>query len=363
MKRLLTVLALGLCVAAGYAQGKAQQVADIRKMYADAKKQIDQNGKNGMAPLDMTIQVNNGTEIDKDFTLDQQSTLTFYFNKYRINSNLDYPDASSCYFITEQWEADGHTRYREFLFDPNEGGLLFAFMKSETHAGFAVETRYYYDGNGKLVDQRHKVNGENVKSGTHTWNDAQSEKDAAHRLIGIFDTMMNPPSKTTAPTAKNTQTTPKADRMKTIRSTYAKAKDMVAKNGKEHEGKDISITVHDQSWGPPMTQQVKFYFDSVNKGDESRNHCYFISEHRHHNRMGPDSYAEYLLAPTSHDLIFSYTKANEEGNTYEWRYYFDENGRCIETKTASDTSDDGRGDKQTVSRYVKLFDAIVDIAL
>lgn len=363
MKRLLTVLALGICIMAGFAQDKTKQVTNIRKMYADAKKQITENGKNGRAPLDMTIQVNDGTEINEDFALDASTTLTFYFNKYRIDSNLDYPDASSCYFIVENWEADGHTRYREFLFDPNEGYLLFAFMKSETHAGFAVETRYYYDGDGKLVDQRHKVNGNNVVPGTHTWNDAQSEKDAAHKLLDVFDMVMNNNAKAIVPITTNKQTMPKTDRIKMIRSTYAKAKDMMAKNGKEHERKDVSITVRDQSWGPPMTQEVKYFFDALKKGDAFVKHCYFISDHRHHNRMGPESYAEYLLAPTDHDLIFSYTKANEEGNTYEWRYYFDENGRCIEAKTAADTADEGRNDKQTVGRYLTIFNAIADITM
>ena len=40
--------------------------------------------------------------------------------------------------------------------------------------------------------------------------------------------------------------------------------------------------------------------------------------------MGPEYYFEYLFAPQSHDLIFSYTNAREEGEKYEWRYYYDE---------------------------------------
>ena len=123
---------------------KETQLKHIREMYAQAKQQIDANGKDGRAPLDMTIRIDNGEAFSDDLVMNDVTELRFFFNKYRINTDLDYPDASACYFITEQWGANGHTRYREVLFDPNEGVLLFSYLKAETHAGFTVETRYYY---------------------------------------------------------------------------------------------------------------------------------------------------------------------------------------------------------------------------
>ena len=71
--------------------------------------------------------------------------------------------------------------------------------------------------------------------------------------------------------------------------------------------------------------------------------------------MGSDIYSEYLFAPHSHHLIFSYTNAKEEGEQNEWRYYFDENGQCIEVKTDSADQDAGKTDQAQVARYLKVF--------
>jgi hypothetical protein len=75
-------------------------------------------------------------------------------------------------------------------------------------------------------------------------------------------------------------------------------------------------------------------------------------------------YSEFLLAPDSHKLIFSFTQTQEEGETYEWRYYYDENGKCIETKVKSvdveDTGDSGVDDKQQFSNYMKVFNMLVN---
>ena len=133
MKQLLLVIFCLLSFQV-QAQNQQEQLQHIRKMYADAKEQIAQNGKNGMAPLDVKVSISDGTQVDEDFFLDDETELTFYFNKYRVNAELDYPDASSCYFVVENWTSHGHLRYREILFDPNEGNLLFCYMRQETDA-------------------------------------------------------------------------------------------------------------------------------------------------------------------------------------------------------------------------------------
>ena len=341
------------------AQTKQEQVSRIRKAYADAKNQMAQNGKNGMAPLDVQIQVSDGTEISENFIIYNETRLTYYFNKYRINTELDYPDASACYFIVENWTADGHTRYREYLFDPNDGYLLFAYMKSETHAGFVVETRYYYDAQGRLIDQKHKVAGHDAEPGTHTWNDEKSEKEQAQSYLEVFETLMNVKYIPSAVGHFGQATSPKAERLKQIRSIYAQAKDKIAKNDKSEEPHDMHIVVRDQTFGPPQTTDVKIYYEPQQIGAVSDHHCYFISEHRHHNNMGSDVYGEYLFAPETHDLIFSYTNAKEEGEQFEWRYYYDENGQCIETKTTADDGDQGVADKQSALRYLQVYTSLL----
>jgi len=359
--RLLTFLvAMACCMAVEAQTTKQQQVSEIRKIYAEAKQQIAENGKDGKAPLDVKITLSNPSEVDEDFVIDDDTELTFYFNKYRVNTSLDYPDASSCYFITENWTSHGHLRYREILFDPNEGYLLFCYMRGETDAGFVVETRYYYDGTGRLVDQKHKVGGQDAGPGTHTWNDETTEKALATDYLRIFDMLMNAKGGNISERARKGMTASKADRMTMIRNTYTKAKQKIDVDSKGEYSRNMQIVIHDQSWGPPSTADLRFYFEPQQRGDASYNHCYCISEHRHHNNMGPDRYAEYLFAPSSHDLIFSYCRAVEEGEKSEWRYYYDANGNCIEVITNAADNDKGRADKLAASRYLDVFNAMAN---
>ena len=350
------------------AQSKQERLGHIRKMYAEAKEQIAQNGKDGRAPLDIKILINDGTAFSDDFVMNDVTELHFYFNKYRINSDLDYPDASSCYFITQKWGANGHTRYREILFDTNDGVLLFSYMKAETHAGFVVETRYYYDGEGHLIDEKHKVGGQEVNANAHSWSSADGDKALAEAYLKIFEELMNHQTDLTTEDRSEAQVTPKAQRMKYIRSTYAQAKEKIAKNDKSELPLDVQIVIRDQSWGPPQTTELKFYFDAVQDQVEPDavsvdNYCYFISEHRHHNGMGFDNYGEFLFAPKSQDLIFSYSCSKEEGEQREWRYYFDERGKCIEVKSEAEEVDYGFSDKLTARHYLKIFKALFDASM
>ena len=363
MKRMVMVTALLLMMLS--VQGQDARVAEIRKMYAEAKAQIAKNGKNGMAPLDVTITVNEGTQVDEDFIINEQRELTFYFNKHRINSELDYPDASQCYFIIGKWEANGHSSYHEILLDPNEGTLLFSFTKSETHAGYVTETRYYYDGQGNVIEQKQKAGGDEVKPGSVQWQEGDGDQAAVADLLDIFDWVMNPGHEVGERSFPIEKTVPKAERLKTIRSAYATAKAKIAKNDKADIQRDVRIVIRDQSWGPPETRTINYYYDVFEDYPESDGvsidkFCYFISERLHHNKMGADIYNEYLFTPQGHHLIFSYTNAKEEGEQHEWRYYFDENGKCIETKSNSDTKDGGKADKERVGKLVMIFQKLTN---
>lgn len=364
LKTAFLFLFMGIC-AAGAQSSKDVQIKNIRKAYAEAKSQIAQNGKNGGAPLDVTITWNDGTQVDEDLIINEELELTFYFNKHRVSSELDEPDASLCYFIVEKWSANGHSSYREILLDPNEGTLLFCFLKLETHAGFEAEARYYYDAQGNLIEVKQKSGGKDVKPGDVEWDDEGGVKTKAADLLDLFDWVMNPGHElmeTSNPVAK---TAPKAERLKTIRSTYAAAKARVAKNEKADIRHDVQIVVHNQTWGPPETLLVNYYYDTFTDQVEpdatsTDSFCYFISERLHHNHMGSEIYNEYLFEPKSHDLIFSYTHVAEEGEQQEWRYYFDENGTCIEAKTDSDTQDDGKADKDRARKLVMIFQKITN---
>ena len=142
------------------------------------------------------------------------------------------------------------------------------------------------------------------------------------------------------------RTTPKGDRMKHIRSIYAQAKEKVAANAKREMPDELLITTHDMGDNmPPRTSESKLYFD--NDG------LYFIS--RHVSSMQYDGYDELLFEPKSDDLIFSYSRGEEEGEVYEWRYYYDENGKCIETKSNSEETDEGFYDKRAAKDLQAIF--------
>jgi len=350
-KIIFTLLFLSIGTATIEAQtSKTEAIKQIRKIYAEAKEQIANNGKDGMAPLDIKIRKNDRTELSEDDFMSEVTELNFYFNKYRVNPELEYPDASSCYFITENWSANGHTRYREILFDPNEGYLLFSYMRAETHAGFTVETRYYYDADGRLIDDKHRIGGQESTANAHTWSSAEGDKALAQEYLEIFDELLNVKKEQATEDSKRVMAA-NAARMKYIRDTYATAKERISKNDKSEYPLDLQIIIRDQSWGPPETTDLKFYFEGI----PGKYNCYFISKHHHNNQMGFDNYHEYLFTPKSNDLIFSYTRSFEEGEKNEWRYYYDKDGRCIEAKTNAAEHDGGESDKQSVERYLGLF--------
>ncbi len=360
-KRLCIIFAMMLsCITIGAQTSRQEQVREIRKIYAEAKQQIAENGKEGRAPLDIKVSLSNPFTLAEDTDIDDNTELTFYFNKHRVNTELGYPDASSCYFVTENWSSNGHSRYREILFDPNEGYLLFAYMRGETDAGFVVETRYYYDGRGRLVDQNHRMGGQDVGPGMHTWNDETAEKELADCYLKVFDMLMNHREANLSGSSQRGRATSKNERMAMIRSTYTQAKQKVAADARAENPRNMQIVIHDKTSGPPATADLKFYFEPLQQGNEQTTHCYYISEHRHHNNMGLDNYAEYLFEPGSHDLIFSYCRAQEEGETSEWRYYYDANGNCIEVITNAGENDQGRADKLAAHRYQEIFSLLTN---
>ena len=88
------------------------------------------------------------------------------------------------------------------------------------------------------------------------------------------------------------------------------------------------------------------------------NYCYFITEHS--KSMSYDGYMEFLFEPKTNDLVFSYTRAREEGEEHEWRYYYDENGKCIETKSNSEETDEGFYDKRAAKDYLAIMKYLLE---
>ena len=337
-KNVLFVLALLLsCATMLQAQDKGEQVNHIRKVYADAKKRIAENGKNGTAALDVTVTSRDATEVSEDFSIESICRQQTYFSKVPTSDGYfeNVP-----YFISTSSESNGHTMYREFLYDPQKGYLLFSYMKGETHAGFEVETRYYYDANGGLVDQKHRVAGSDATADAHSWNSWDTDLEMGKQMLQQFRDLMEREDANGMTKGTKLLKTTKADRMKMIRGQYAKAKNNIARIEKSDFATGVDVVIHDQHdiEGPPLTKTYKFYFDYTpdSEGNPAP-HCYFFSER--HKSMYMESYEEFLFDPKTDDLIFFYDTSEEEDMHFEVRLYYDANGHCIESKHNTDIDD------------------------
>ena len=335
MKQFLLLLAF-LPFCSVVAQNKADQVKHIRQVYAEAKQMAADNGKNGKALLDMHILVNDGAVVDNDFELDDVTDLVYYFNKTKT-----HPETS------------------------DKGNLLFVFMKGETDGGFIVETRYYYDDKGNVVDQKLKSGLEGAEltdqaPGSIEWDSAQSEQESAAHFLKVFQGLITADKSILGVDEKHGKATPKAERLAFIRKTYAEAKKWIEDDKKAELPRNIKVTIHDQTMEnyAPETDEMNFYFsDMDNMYSGLTKHCYIIEDQR--SSMYFDNYSEYLFDPNSHELIFSYSRSSEEGETREWRYYFDENRKCIEAKSNAEAIDYGHSDKISVIQYIRVFEELL----
>lgn len=377
MKNVIITMLLLFCgiTAANAQTDKAEKIKQIREAYATAKNEIAENGKNGNPALDMRVSFHTSTEVDEDFTIDDDIDINYYFfQKRRYNAKEEtFHDENVCFFIIENWSANGHTRYREMLYDRSTEKLIFSFTRSESHAGFVVETRYYFDESGKVIEEKLKVAGEEQDPSDHLYGEAKDEWGVSDRYMHIFQEIMEPRGDYSASDGTGA-VTPKDERMKFIRAQYADARSRMEKD-KENNTCSMSIVVHDQEEGvcPPEETIIQFSMSEWDDGQALMYRCYFITERCHHYDMGYNLYSEYLLDPEAQRFgsdekkpaktvnpLFSYTRVHEEGEQYEWRYYFDENGRCIETKSNHEETDGGQADKLKTRRLLHIFNTIAN---
>ena len=343
---------------------KEERIKYIRKCYAEAKKKVDANGKNGKSPKDMQI-IFNRLE-DEEIPLYDTWSLNFYFDEKIVDG---LATKQPPYLIVENWGNHGHIRYREVLLDPKDNQVIFSYMRGETDGGFVVESRYYYDAQGQCIEEKHNTH--------NTWTMPETEKDNAEFYLKLFNMLtyngyftpldLDSPKKPTTPkaaskqeewkpasTSEREQARPKvkAERLKHIRALYALAKEKSAANDKAEMPNDLHITLHDLGDNqPPRTIETRIYFN--NDG------IYFINSHS--TSMQMNGYNEYLFEPRTKNLIFSYSRGAEEGEVSEWRYYFDENGQCIETKTTNtDETDDGFYDKRAAKDWQAFFRTLIN---
>jgi len=166
MKKIVLSIIVCLC-ALGSVQAQNAQVANIRKMYAEAK-EIIANKKKAEVPPDETVVTSNymapGAGPIKDVTH------YFYSGEYDENlRNVYYTP----YFITRSYNVGARDFYEEFLFD--KGSLVFYFSKSQND-----ETRYYFGAGGFFHEV---IKGEKQMDEVFASRLANDLVEAFHRLM------------------------------------------------------------------------------------------------------------------------------------------------------------------------------------
>lgn len=166
MKKIVLSIIVCLC-ALGSVQAQNAQVANIRKMYAEAK-EIIANKKKAEVPPDETVVTSNymapGAGPIKDVTH------YFYSGEYDENlRNVYYTP----YFITRSYNVGARDFYEEFLFD--KGSLVFYFSKSQND-----ETRFYFGAGGFFHEV---IKGEKQMDEVFASRLANDLVEAFHRLM------------------------------------------------------------------------------------------------------------------------------------------------------------------------------------
>ena len=148
-------------------QAQDAQVANIRKMYAEAK-EVMANKNKAELPLDETVVTSNymapGAGPIKD--------VTHYYYSGEFDENLGNVYYTP-YFITRKYNVGAREYYEEFLFD--KGGLVFYFNKSQND-----ETRYYWGPNGFFHEV---VKGQKMMDEVFAARLANDLTEAFHKLM------------------------------------------------------------------------------------------------------------------------------------------------------------------------------------
>lgn len=354
-QKIIILLMCLVCSASMLAQNKTEQLKAIRKAYAEAKKEMAENGKKGNPRMDCIVTQNDGTRVSEDFVINDEYELDFFFKRIHLSNETDL-FKPSCYFIVEKYYSNGHSIYREMLFEPFSTHLLFSYMKAETHAGYVIESRFYYDDEGRLIEQKHHEGGKETTPNAQSWSTDKGDYKMALEHLQFFNKLMQQKDMAAE---RITPTDSNADEIKHIRAAYAKAKSKIDQDASADIPRNIQVVVHDQEDPamPPREDVLKFWFSPIDLGQTTDNKCYFASSTC---SMGDHHvYSEYLFDEKDSHLMFCFSKQEQnDGKPLEWRYYFDDKGRCIEAKGQNAQNGPGFAGKATAKLCLDLFNVL-----
>ena len=183
MKRIVLIIICIFSLLTAGAQNKSARVAEIRKMYTQAKQDV----ANGQM-LAKEGKPANETVVNSNYMLPGSGpgkTVTHYYYTSQEDEEL-------CrfffipYFITNSFNVAAHKYYQEFLFDKN-GDLVFYYEKNNQN-GKEEETRFYFGTEQQGADDEGLVN--EINTGSRTIEPVFAFR-IANELTNAFHNLMN----------------------------------------------------------------------------------------------------------------------------------------------------------------------------
>lgn len=347
MRDILLLMIIVLSFTTLQAQDKNETVKHVRSMYAWAQEQMAQNGK-GANP-ERSVEIVKRNLEDADNQVYAEDAVSMYFLPQReLQDDGSYVDRNQLFFVIQKTSVMGHYVYAEYLYEPSDGLLIFAFVRTETDGGFVIERRYYYDAGQNLIAFKSSLAYEDMKDQNGT-----EEVETATRFTQLFELLMLTGGTDSSESIRPLEA--KAERLKSIRATYAEAKDKIAKNAKADMPNDITINIKDQKEEmPPLTEKIVMYHQHAPATGKAQ--CYMVTSHFDNWYLHNE--AEYLIAPKTHQLLFSYQHYSEEGLDGESRYYYDDQERCFQVLT-NEEQGNGSAERSKAQRYLKAFDLLM----
>jgi hypothetical protein len=151
----------------GTLQAQDAHVANIRKLYAQAKELMAQKPKEGLPPNETVVTSNYmaaGAGPVKDVT-------HYYYNgDFDENLGAEY---YTPYFMSRKYNVGAREYYEEFLYD--KGSLVFYFCKSQND-----ETRFYWGAGGFFHED---IKGQKLMDEVYASRLAYDLKDAFDKLM------------------------------------------------------------------------------------------------------------------------------------------------------------------------------------
>ena len=178
--RRIVLMMMGLCLfmnmQAQTTERAKQQVAEVRRQYAEARKMVEHSNLPHQ-------------DYYNDLTVKRRQMIggpgqTFETIRYFFESDYDEEvggEVAQVYFITRSYNVAAMKHYEEFLFDATTAQLIFAFLQADEYDGTQSETRYYWGPEG-LVHQ--------VQNG-HSEVDDMLTQRLAYDLVQSFNLLVN----------------------------------------------------------------------------------------------------------------------------------------------------------------------------